>query len=107
MNSVLKLCAAGVLYALIGSAHATQSLEVTVKQVNETVVIVESAAALPIWVQNDTRVLAAGWDSAVRLVGDSTFELHFQSSQQDTLKPDTSLIIRRQASGESDGLTCG
>lgn len=107
MKTVLKLCAAGLLYALIGGAQATQSLEVTVKDVSDNIVTVESVSALPIWVQNDTRVLAAGWDSAVRLVGDATFELHFQSSQQDMLKPDTSLIIRRQVSGESDGLTCG
>lgn len=107
MKSITKFAAASLLFALMGGAHANQTLEVTVKHVDATVVTVESSATLPIWIQNDTRVLAAGWNSNVRLIDDSTFELHFDSSQQDAVKPDTSLIIKRQVSGESDGLTCG
>lgn|GEM_PF-5573497 len=68
----------------------------------------QSAAALPFWVQNDVRVLAAGWGSAIQGIDGSTFKLHFDSNQQDALKPTQPLTIHRQAEGsEPDGITCG
>lgn len=108
MKPLTKLCAASLVFMFaLPTAATAQSLEVVVKEVNGAVVTVQSESTLPIWLQNDTRVLAAGWDSTVKLAEGNTFELQFQTSQSDALAPETPLTIHHQSFGESDGLTCG
>ncbi|HLU00807.1 MAG TPA: hypothetical protein VKZ70_13830 [Burkholderiaceae bacterium] len=107
MRFLIQLSIAALLVTGISAAHANQSLEVVVKKVDASVVTVESKSGLPLWLNNDTRVLAAGWESSVKLLDGSTFELHFDASQQGVVQPETDLIIRHQSPMESDGLTCG
>lgn len=107
MRILTTLSIAALLSAGLGIAHANQSLEVVVKKVDASIVTVESKGGLPLWLNNDTRVLAAGWESSVKLLEGSTFELHFDASQQGLVQPETELIIRHQSTMESDGLTCG
>jgi uncharacterized cupredoxin-like copper-binding protein len=88
------------------SVQAASLLEVTVVDVNDKVVTVKSTAFLPSWVQDGATVTAAGWPSVIQSLKGQTLELHFDSSQQEALKPNVPLTIRQEAV-ESDGMTCG
>ena len=107
MSKLLQqLSMTAVLTVASLSAQAAGLLEVTVVEVNDKVVTVQTEEFLPSWIQEGATVTAAGWPSTVKPLQGQTLELHFDSSQQDFIKPDTQLTIRGEA-GESDGITCG
>ena len=107
LKKLLLASAFAFATSLYGTAQASALLEVTVLEVQEQVVTVQTSGTLPAWVQDGSQVQAAGWNSSISGVTDDTFQLNFQKSQAGIVKPNARIFIRSEQSDTADGLNCG